>query len=178
MRKKKGRYRIAWTAFSITLLFAFLSYVTTSIRWDGGFPSGEFRVDVVGSSGQPVEGAVLSVYRSGTRELAEEYPLDDHITGRELVSDEAGRIVVLRRHGGSQFGGHAWNLFWLIRMGVQAPKFDCEITAEGFEPLSFPVNRLFESHHKDYENFPKTTIQKDGEPVELPIYERTFTLKK
>ena len=178
MRNKKGRHRIIWTVFGIGLLLAFLSFLTTSVQWSGGFPSGEFQIDVVDSSGRPVEGAVLNVYRGGTRELAEGYPLDDHTTGRELVSSKTGRIVVLRRHGGSQFGGHAWMLFWFIRMGVQAPKFDCEITAEGFKPLRFSVNRLFDSDHKFYENFPKTTIEENGETIELSIYEHAFTLEK
>lgn len=178
MRNKSGRYKVIWTVFGMTLLLAFLSYVTTSIQWDGGFPSGEFRIDVVDPSGRPVQGAVLNVYRSGTRELAEGYPLDDHTTGRELVSNETGRIVVLRRDGRLQFGGHAWRLFWLIRMGAQAPRFDCEITAEGFMPLSFPVNRLFDSPHRFYEDFPKTTIQEGGESIKIPVYEHTFTLEK
>ena len=178
MREKKGRHRVAWGVFGLILFLGFLSYVTTSVLWDGGFPSGEFRLDVVDSSGQPVEGAVLNVYRGGTSELAEEYPLDNHITGLELVSNERGRIVVLRRYDGTQFGGQAWDLFWLIRMGVQAPKFDCKITAEGFKSLSFPVNRMFDSPHEYYKNFPKTTIQEDGESIELPIYEHTFTLEK
>ena len=130
------------------------------------------------SSRQPVEGAVLNVYRSGTQDLAAEYPLDDHVTGSELVSDGMGRIVVLRRYGGLQFGGHAWKLFWFIRMGAQAPKFDCEITAEGFEPIRFPLNRLFDSPHRYYEDFPKTTIEVDGESIEIKVYEHTFALEK
>ncbi len=42
-------------------LTALASFLTTSIIWDGGFPSGEFRLQVIDSKGQPVKGAVLRV---------------------------------------------------------------------------------------------------------------------
>ena len=157
---------------------ALASSLTTSIIWDGGFPAGEFRLNVRDREGQPVKGAVLRVYRGGTRDLAFEYPLDNHVAGRDLVSDENGRITAIRKRGGLQFGGHAWQLFWVIPMGAKAPEYDCEITAEGFKPLKFRVWRLFESPHKYYDDFPKTTLKVDGEEIELKIYEHTFTLER
>lgn len=157
---------------------ALASYMTTSIIWDGGFPSGEFRVNVRDPEGRPVRGAVLRVYHGRTRDLAAGYPLDNHRTGQELVSDDSGRITTIRKHGGLQFGGHAWRLFWVIPMGAEAPEYECEITAEGFRPLKFSVWKLFESPHRSYEDFPKTKLEVEGKEVEVKIYEHTFTLER
>jgi hypothetical protein len=152
--------------------------LTTSIIWDGGFPSGEFRLNVRENEGKPVKGAVLRVYRGGTRELAFGYPLDNYVAGHELVSDERGRITAIRKRDGLQFGGHAWQLFWVIQMGAKVPQYDCAIMAEGFMPFKFRVARLFESPHTRYEDFPKTTLKMDDTEVELKIYEHTFTLER
>jgi hypothetical protein len=170
--------KIAAAAVAVVGLLALASYQTTSIIWDGGFPSGEFRVSVRGPEGKPVRGAVLRVYHGGTRELASRYPLDDHVTGQEFVSDDSGRITAIRKHGGLQFGGHEWRLFWVIPMGAKAPEYDCEITAEGFKPLQFPVWRLFESPHRSYEDFPKTKLEVEGKEVEIKIYEHAFTMER
>lgn len=110
--------------------------------------------------------------------MASGYPLDNHVTGQELVSNDDGRVTALRKQGGLQFGGLAWRLFWVIPMGAKAPEYDCEITADGFKPLKFPVWRLFESPHQYYEEFPKTNLRVEGEEVELSIYEHTFTLER
>jgi hypothetical protein len=77
-----------------------------------------------------------------------------------------------------QFGGFGWLLFWVIPMGAKAPQYDCEITAEGFKPLTFQVDRLFEMPHQSYENFPKSKRTIDGKEVELPVYEHSFTLER
>lgn len=157
---------------------AIASYLTTSIVWDGGFPSGEVRIDVRDRDGTPVKGAVLRVYRGGTRELTTNYPLENHTAGQGLVSDEHGRITAVRTSDRSQFGGHSWSLFWIIPMGARAPEFDCEITADGYKPLHFPVWNLFESAHRHYNDFPKTKLVLNGEEIELKVYEQTIILGK
>jgi hypothetical protein len=173
----KRKAMIGMIGAAVLALLALASYRTTyCMRW-GGFPSGEFRLNVRDGSGQPVKGAIMHVYRGGTRDLAYKYPLDNYLPGRELVSDDSGRVTAIRKYGGLQFGGEGWALFWVIPMGVKAPTFDCEITAEGFKPLKFSVRRLFESPYQFYEDFPKTKLEVDGEEIELPIYEHTFTLE-
>jgi len=167
------------TAAIVAGVFGFLalaSYFTTSIIWDGGFPSGEFRLDIRNPEGLPVKGAVLRIFHGGTRDLAFKYPLDNHLADQELISDEKGRITGIREHGGLQFGGHAWQLFWIIPIGAKGPQYDCEITADGYQPLKFPVRRLFESPHMYYEDFPKATLKVKGKEIELPVYAHTFTL--
>src|SRR5262249_43696849 len=164
---KRGA-KIAAAAVAVVGLVALASCMTTSIYWDGGFPSGEFRVNVRDPEGKPVKGAVLRVYRGSTRELASGYPLDNHITGQELVSDENGRITAPWKDGRMQFGGHAWQLFWVIPIGAKVPKYDCEISRR-VQASQFPVRRLFESPHFCYEDFPKSKLEVDGEQVELKI---------
>jgi hypothetical protein len=157
---------------------ALASYLTTSMNWDGGFPSGEFRINFRDTAGRPVKGAILRVYHGGTRDLAFGYPLDNHLEDHDLVSDESGRITAIRTNGRLQFGGHAWALFWIIPIGAKGPEFDCQITADGYKPIDFRIRRLFESPYRSYEDFPKTKQKVHGEEVELKIYEHTFTLER
>ena len=171
-------WKIAAIVLGVVGFFALASYVMTSRFWDGGFPSGEFRIDLHDSDGRPIQGGVLRVYHGGTRDLAFNYPLDNHVPGHELVSDERGRITAIRKDGGLQFGGHAWELFWVIPLGAKAPQYDCEITAEGFKPLKFRIWRLFDSPYKSYEDFPKTNLTVQGTDLELPVYEHAFTLER
>jgi hypothetical protein len=164
---------------AIVSVLGLASYVMTFRHWDGGFPSGEFHLDVRDPLGMPVQAAVLRVYRAGTEELAFDYPLDNHVATRELASDKSGRITAIRKHGGLQFGGHEWDLFWIIRIGEgKVPKYNCEITAAGFKPLKFGLGRLFESPHQSYSDFPKTKLTVHGEEIEVPIYEHIFTLER
>jgi hypothetical protein len=174
---KRGA-KIAGVVVAVAGLLALLSYYTTTTFRDGGFPSGEFRVNVQNPEGKPIKGAVLRVYRGGTSELATGYPLDTHVSGQELISDDSGRITAIRKEGGLQFGGRAWRLFWMFPMGAKAPEYDCEITGEGFRSLKFPVWQLFASPHRYYEEFPKTKLEVDGKELEVKIYEHTFTLER
>lgn len=159
-------------------LLALASFFTTSIFWVGGFPSGEFRLDVRNPEGLPVKGAVLRIYHGGTRDLAFKYPLDNHLADQELISNEKGRITGIREDGEMQFGGHAWRLFWIIPIGAKSPQFDCEITADGYQTLKFPVSRLFESTHVYYEDSPKAKLNVMGKEIEVPVYAHTFTMAR
>ncbi|MCH7726652.1 MAG: hypothetical protein IH991_09265 [Planctomycetes bacterium] len=139
--------KIATLIVAVVGLLALASCLTTGIQWDGGFPGGEFRVILHNPEGKPVKGAILRVYHSGTRDLAFGYPLDNHVAGRDLISDESGWITAFHESRGSEFGGHSWELFWVITMGAKAPDYDCEISAVGFKRLTFSVCRLFNSSH-------------------------------
>lgn len=162
----------------VTGLLALASFLTTSRQWDGGFPAGEFRINVRSTDEQPIPGAVLRIYRGGTGDMAYDYPLDNHSASQALIGDGSGRITALRKHGGLQFGGHGWRLFWVIPMGARAPRYDCEITAAGFKSLKFDLHQMFKSPHHGYENFPKTKRMMGGEEVELAVRENTFTLER
>jgi hypothetical protein len=159
----------------LVVLAVVASHVTTAYTWEGGFPSGEFRLKVVDPDGRPVPGAVLRVYRSGTSTPAYGYPLENHLSGQDLAGDDGGVVTAFRTRGGFQFGGTGWPLFWLIPVGGHGPSYDCELTAAGFRPLRFPLDRLFETLHT-YDRSPKTTRRVDGEDIELKVYEHTFTL--
>jgi len=167
--------RIAVFVVMAVAVLAIASYLTTSRRWSGGFPPGEIRISLRDNQGDPVDGAVLRVYHKGTRDLAFEYPLENHVDASGLVSDDRGRITAIKTDGGTEFGGHSWELFWIIPFADEAPEYDCEIIAEGFQPLKFKLRRLFESPHVYYEEFPKTMVILDGKEVALPVSEPTFT---
>jgi hypothetical protein len=172
------RTKIATAAIAIVGLLAVASFLTTHILWVGAFPSGEFHISVLDSDGKPVKGAILHVYHGSTRELASNYPFDNHIIGQDLVSDENGRIIVFRKPDGKLIDGNGWSLFWLIPIGTTAPKYDCEIMADGFKPVNFPVWQLFKSPQRSFEEIPKIKLDVEGEQVEVSIYKHTFTLKR
>src|SRR5438477_178784 len=85
--------KIVTGAVTIVGLLAIASFLTTNILRVGCFPSGEFHLNVRDPEGKPVKGAILHVYQGSTRELASSYPLDNHIIGQDLVSDENGQII-------------------------------------------------------------------------------------
>ena len=164
---------------AVVCALALTSYLTTSVTWDGAFPRGAFRLNVRSPEGEPVKGAVLRVCQSGTRELAFGHPLHNYLPGQDLVSDESGVITAIRKNSLPRFGGHSWQLFWVIGMGAKAPEYDCEITARGYEPLRFSVWRLFESEYTFRKGFfPKLNQKVDGKEIKLRIYEHTFTLER
>lgn len=166
--------RACVAAFAVIGLIAFASYLTRGEVWDGGFPACEFRINVRDTEDNPIRGAILRVYRGSTRDLASGYPLDNHKTGQELVSDANGRITAVRAWDGTQFGGTMWRLFWCIPMGERAPKYDCEITAENFRPAKFSLQHVFDSPSGQ-----RTKIRDhDGNQVEVQIFEQAFTLKR
>jgi hypothetical protein len=170
--------KIATAAVAIVTVTGVLAVVSyEDVHWDGGFPSGEFRVTVRDRDNQPVKNAVLRVYHAGTRQLAIGYPLDNDQTN--LVSNENGRITAIREHGGLQFGGHYRRVFG-IKFGDTggAPSYDCEITADGFKPLKFDFNEILQSPHHGYEDFPKTKRQVDGREIELKVYDNAFVMER
>jgi hypothetical protein len=160
----------------IVVLLALASFATTSRWMDGRFPQGYFQLSLCDTDGKPVKAAVLRVYRGGTRNLAYGYPLANHLPNNEITSDESGHIVAIQKSNGFQFGGHAWELFWVIPMGAQVPEYDCEITAEGFKPLMFPVTQLFDAADNRLDDQPTVKVQVDGKEWELPSYEGNFNL--
>src|SRR5262249_41225056 len=133
----KRPIRFIVVAIAVLGALALASYLTTASDWDGGFPAGEFRLNIRNTNGQPVKGAILRVYHGGTRGDAFEYPLNNYLSDQMPVSDDNGRMIALQQHRGLQFGGFSWDLFWIIPIGAKPPKYDCEITADGYRPLGF-----------------------------------------
>lgn len=172
----KAAGSIVAAVFGIVGLLALASYMAGGEIWDGGFPSGEFRIHIRDPDGRPISGAVLRVYYGGTRELACGNPLENHQTGVELVSDENGRITVVQTRTTTQFGGYKWRLFWIIPMGTKAPEYDCETTAAEFRPAKFPVWKIFESAFESPTAIQGSLRDQDGNLMR--IYERTITLER
>ena len=54
----------------ILLLLALASYATTIVNWDGGFPSGEFHLQIQNQTGTPIEGAKLNIYQGLVKQPA------------------------------------------------------------------------------------------------------------
>jgi hypothetical protein len=176
----KSARRIIVASSALIGILAIASFVTTAGFWDGGFPSGEFRLTIKNANGQPIHGAVFHVFRGGTRELSFGYPFENHVAGRDIASDVGGQLTLIQPRSGLQFGGFSWKLFWLIEMGAKVPKYDCEIIAPGYQAVEISVRQIVQAPPlmtTDSE-IATTRIIRDGQPVELKIHERTITLEK
>ncbi|HEX3315626.1 MAG TPA: hypothetical protein VHR72_12075 [Gemmataceae bacterium] len=158
----------------VLAFFAHQSYSDTVVQWDGGFPAGEFHLSLRDGAGKPVEGASFRVYEGGSRNLAFEYPIENHLAGKTLESDSKGEIVLLRTNGDCQFGGRSWRLFWVIPMGASAPKYDCEVTADRLKSLRFSIWDLFESP----ESGELKMVMIGGNEFKLRVHDYSITMNR
>ena len=146
--------------------------------WDGMFPAGEYHLKVQNENGIPISGAILNAFEDGTENLAFEYPLDNYSTEGDLISDEQGAIVVLHKPRGFEFGGSCWNLFWVYPICSDSPKFDFQISADGYKTIKFTTDELFAPAYDDRSNGKTTVTLENGENLQISVYELTFILKR
>jgi hypothetical protein len=154
-------------------LLAFASWATTHEDWDGGFPSGLIRLEVRATDGQPIPGADFRVYNSVTGQPSPGYPFLEP----SGPTDAGGRLAVVQPHSGIQFGGHRWWLFWAIRMGESAPRYECEIAAVGFRPARVDLFGLFGSARRTDERVKVHWPARERE-VELAVYDAPIVLER
>jgi hypothetical protein len=183
MNKGSNKFRkvLGWYISFILILIlfcGFASYVTTLYVWDGGFPSGEFHIFVQNQAGQPITGAVFSIYRENSSAPSFGYPFDNYISQRSLISDSRGEIIVLHISQGREFGGGGWSLFWIIpRGGTSAPDFRCEISGDGYETLIFPVSQIFFPSGETISPLPTKVVEYDGTAYNMSVHEKIVVLK-
>ena len=160
----------------ILAVTAYVSYQTSTMYWDGGYPTGEFRLRVVNEIGDPVEGACLDLYNeSGTP--AVEYPIYEYDGEGTLCGGADGVITAHQPQEGIQFGGSEWYLFWVIPIGASdAPQFDIRISADGYQDYPIGIWDLFD----DTQTLNQQTITYDymGMDVEMLVYQHTITLER
>jgi len=120
---------------------------------------------------------VQRVLEGGTKNPAFEYPIDNHFSEGDLISNEHGVIVALHKPRGFEFGGGVWYLFWVFPIYSDEPEFDFQIAANDYKTINFTTEDLFEPAYND-ESSGNTTIMLDnGENVRIPVYELIFTLE-
>lgn len=109
-----------------------ISVVCTRYFWDGNFEQTEYRFTFTDRSGKPLQGVELLV-TDGDSNPFPEYPITDYLPGNPLRSDVNGQLVCHHVCFGSEFGGRAYRLFWLIPMGDTSPVFRCRFVLRGQE---------------------------------------------
>ena len=157
---------------------AFLSFSTTFSVWDGLYPSGEYHLKIKNEKGEPVKGALFSVFHGDTKEYAFNYPFDNYLTNQEIVSDDSGVIVILHKPVGFEFGGPCWQLFFLFPICSGGPNYDFQISADGYKTVNFSVQIIFDLAYNTEEKGSASVLLENNEEIELPIYETTITLDK
>jgi hypothetical protein len=186
MTGKPGKKTVLIMAGALVTLFAtcaaclgvlaFISYQTTQLYWDGGFPTGEFHLRIADEDGMPIEGACLDVYTESGNP-APEYPLYEYNGPGTLCSGPVGDITAHQPEGGFQFGGHEWYLFWFIPIGVDdGPEYDIEISAEGYQTHTMGIWDLFDT--ANVIDGPMTTFDWMGMEVEMEVYEIEIILER
>jgi hypothetical protein len=169
--------RIHYT-ISIVCAIAFISCLTTTIQWDGGYPLGMIKINVIDENRVPIQGAELTVFDQRTRKSAYRRPFREHLEDSKPTSDMDGAIKCRQLNPGFQFGGQASLLFWLIPIGAQGPEHVCIITHPDFEPVRLPLWQLFESAARTYEDSETTIISLTDEEVNLTVFETDVEMKR
>jgi hypothetical protein len=154
-------------------LLTLASWATTQEDWDGGFPAGVVRLEVRAADGRPVPGAAFRVYNQATGQPSPGYPFLDPAG----PTDAGGRLTVVQPHSGLQFGGHRWRLFWAVRMGDTAPRYECEVAAAGFRPVRIDLFDLFGSARRTEDQVKVHWPARERE-VELVVYEAAIVLEQ
>jgi hypothetical protein len=165
-------------AILVCISLACVSFGTTGYIWDGAFPAGEYHLMIGDHQGKPVQGAVLNICRTGSRTPSYGYPFDNYAEGGELVSDQQGQISVYHVSRGFEFGGRSWVLFWLIPMGSDSPQYELEIAADGYTSAKMPADRVFELAYNSSGTEPASTVDINGEAIELRVFEMPVVLEK
>ncbi len=171
---------LAWVAAVLLglALVAGASYLTTGMRWDGGYPFGEVRVLVVDQDGRPVPGASLAVFESTSGNVAGDYPLYENARDGGMQSGNDGVIVCHQIREGLQFGGFSWRLFWCIRMGASAPEFDFRFSADGHETTTLTAREFFDFPGQSYATAARLRFTVGGAEREAPVWTLTVTLQR
>jgi hypothetical protein len=162
---------------AIVAFLALASYLTTTTSWSTDFASGEFRLNIQEANGKPIKGAYLRIYHAGSDRLAFGFPLDNHVEGRDLVSDENGQVTAFRADSAHR-AGKAWTLFWVLPIGGEAPDYECEIGSGSHVPYRFAFDLLFKTPMTALSDLPRTRLNVDGRQVDVPVFERSFSLAK
>lgn len=178
-RSRKIGYLVVLTLIFCSLICVFLVLSTTTTGlWDGAFPPGEYHLKIENELGDPIEGASLSIFDGGTKNFAFEYPIDNFLSAGNLISNEQGIIIALHRPRGFEFGGSCLYILWIIPMCSGSPEFNGQISAEGYRTIKFSLQELFDLAYNESSIGTSFVLLENGEIAEMPIYEKTFTLKK
>jgi hypothetical protein len=177
-RKKIIGWVFAITTFAILLItFGCSTHQEPSSFWDGAFPASEFHIRIQSNRSNPIQGAVMSVFASGMTNWAFGYPIDNYLSNRDLISDEQGMIIAIHEPQGIEFGGPCWEYLVFFERCSDDPKYDGQISADGYETLKFSLNELLFKPGTEKLKIGTTSFTfENGEVAEIPIYEITFTL--
>jgi hypothetical protein len=166
--KARKRTLIISAVFLIAFL-ALASYITGQRIWDGGWPSAKVRLVVTNETGEAIKNARFTVYSVHDGKRGEDYyPIENasRITDGFVTGPDGG--IEFNVEDGLSYGGTTWMLFWCIPIELEGGKPDvrCEITADGFKPIEFTFDSLFENTPPDA----KEKLKKDIRPTYETIH--------
>jgi len=175
---KIGCWTTAFFVFTVVIVVWGLLAPTSTGVWDGAFPPGEFHIVIEDPDGKPIPGAVFHVFGRGNS-LAYDYPIDNHSSSHELVSNEQGIIVALHKPQGIEFGGGCYVYFWFYEKCSEGPEYFGQITADGYHDKDFSINELiFKPAYEEKTESVNSIVLENGEELEIPVYTITIVLEK
>ena len=136
-----------WTL--VALIAAFLLAPIGAIRWDGGFPSQEYRLQFVTADGQPVPGVRMEVFtQAGGRCYL--YPVEEYVPDNPILTDADGRMT-FRHFGRSlEYGGRTTTNVTGIKYHDDGdPQYDCAFVLDGREVHRVRFNSLIPRDQKN-----------------------------
>jgi hypothetical protein len=163
----------------IVLFLGLVSIGSTAGTGEGTLPLGEFHLKIVNQNGDPVSGAVLNIFEKNTQVSAFGFPVNNHKSSNDLISNEDGVIIASHIPEGFEFGADCFRLFWVFPMcDGGAPQFDFQVSANGYKNLVFSNADLFEPAYNDQSSKNIRVTIETGETINVPVYELMFTLEK
>ena len=111
--------------------------------FDGAFPAGEYHFVITNKENKPVVGAQMQVFKAGTQRPAFGYPIDNYLSNRDLISNEAGLIIAIHKSRGLEVGGGCVQFLIVFKKCSEIPRYDLVITADGYKPIQFSDDVIY-----------------------------------
>lgn len=140
--------KVAIVVAAVTLLGA-VSLLLSIYHWDGAFPEIEYVFVFRDVNGNPVQGVELRVLNESD-EITYDYPVDDFHSDGIPRSNSGGELVFHHIYQGLEYGGSAWNLFFLFPIDIYGgtPAFYCHFFYEGKEVYALRYEALNDQYYE------------------------------
>ena len=131
------------------IVFLLVGCAPHIINWDGAFPSGEYEYTFVDSNGIPIEGVILEV-RDSANNLSFEYPVDEYINEKSIISNINGALEFKHTGQPIEFGGKCNSIGFIEWGECNGPEYKIIFKFQNKEFYSIKYKELIKLGPKVY----------------------------